>query len=61
MKNVGVPVIVSGGMGKLVHLNSLIAAVQPSAISVAHVLHYNELKIADIKSHLAQLNVDVRQ
>ena len=60
MDVVSIPVIVSGGMGKLDDLSDLFARTEVSAVSCAHVLHYNELNINQIKSFLASINKDVR-
>ena len=61
MDIVSIPVIVSGGMGKLDHLSELFEVTNVSAVSCAHVLHYNELTIGEIKSFLSSINKDVRQ
>ena len=61
MDIVSVPVIVSGGMGKLDHLTELLKTADVSAVSCAHVLHYEELSIGEIKSFLSSLDKDVRQ
>ena len=57
---VSIPVIVSGGMGKLEHLGELLQATEVSAISCAHVLHYDQLSVGEIKAYLASINRDVR-
>ncbi|MFK7856956.1 MAG: imidazole glycerol phosphate synthase subunit HisF [Granulosicoccus sp.] len=43
------PLIVSGGYGKPVHLENLLARVQPSAVAFASVLHYQRSSISDLK------------
>tara|TARA_B100001093_G_scaffold387949_1_gene374014 strand:- start:4121 stop:4879 length:759 start_codon:yes stop_codon:yes gene_type:complete len=61
MNDVSIPVIVSGGMGKLEHLGQLFDTADVSAVSCAHVLHYGELHIGEIKSYLSSINKDVRR
>ena len=57
---VTVPVILSGGLGQLEHLKNIYDTAHVSAISCAHVLHYNELDIRTIKSFLASIHMEVR-
>ena len=52
-KSIRIPLIVSGGMGKLEHLKDLIKF-QPSGIAIASLLHYKKLKIKDIKKYISQ-------
>ena len=61
MSIVSVPVIISGGMGKLEHLSELFQVTDVNAVSCAHVLHYDELTISEIKSFLLSIGKDVRQ
>ncbi|MDB0013874.1 imidazole glycerol phosphate synthase cyclase subunit [Alphaproteobacteria bacterium] len=61
MNVVSIPLIVSGGMGKLEHLSQLLDTADVSGISCAHVLHYDELNINTIKSYLSSTNRDVRK
>ena len=61
MSTVSIPVIVSGGMGKLEHLRDLFQSTDVSAVSCARVLHYDELTIGEIKSFLLSIGQDVRQ
>ena len=61
MSIVSVPVIISGGMGKLEHLSELFQVTDVNAVSCAHVLHYNFLTISEIKSFLSSIGKDVRQ
>jgi cyclase len=55
-----VPVIVSGGMGNMAHLVDLVEKYRPSAVAMAHVLHYGKLTIPDIRKHLISQNIPVR-
>jgi cyclase len=56
---VGVPVIASGGAGRLEHL---VAAVQAGADAVllASILHYGHHTVSEVKRHLADNDVAVR-
>ena len=56
---VGVPVILSGGMGTLDHALAAIEQGNADAIAMAHVLHYNQLSIDAIRSHLIAHGVEV--
>lgn len=47
-----VPIVVSGGCGKLSHIKELVEKVVPSGLCFASVLHYNDYTIDDIKSYL---------
>ena len=60
MECVPVPVIASGGMGAVDHLVSAVHDGGVRACAMAHVLHYDELSLADIRDSAAAKNVDVR-
>lgn len=55
-----VPVIASGGMGKLEHIKDLLLETNVDAIAIAHVLHYKKIMLSSIKSFIEQLGFDVR-
>ena len=57
---VGIPVIVSGGAGKIEDISGLFEHADVDAVALASVLHYNILDIAPIKQHLVNSNVKVR-
>lgn len=59
-RSVSIPVIVSGGAGKLEHLDELLAGCRVDAVSVASALHYGTITIPEIKNHLLQQNYPVR-
>lgn len=59
-KNVSVPVIASGGMGALDHLDDLIHKSNVDAIAIADVFHNRRLELSKIKSHLNMLGAGVR-
>ncbi len=58
---VPVPVIASGGMGRIEHLHELIAAGAPSAVAFADVLHYRRCSFDDIRAGLGGQPVTVRE
>lgn len=55
-----VPIIVSGGMGKLSDLNFLKKKVQIDGIAIASVLHFNRLSISEIKDYANKINIQIR-
>jgi cyclase len=56
---VDVPVILHGGAGTVEHFSTA-ARTGVSAVAAASVLHYQELTVGQIKSHLQQAGVEVR-
>ena len=54
------PVIVSGGLGNLAHLDKIVERPAPSTIANASVLNYSLLKCSELKSHMTSLDVRVR-
>jgi cyclase len=57
---VKVPLILSGGVGKLEHLNFLKDIKSLDAVAVGSSLHYSALSTGNIKKYLQQLSVDIR-
>jgi cyclase len=57
---VPVPVIASGGAGELAHLTAAIHA-GADAVLCASILHYGHHTVAEIKQHLAQDGIPVRE
>ena len=57
-ENVNIPVIISGGAGKLEHLKE--AAQIGDAFALASLLHYNINTIQEVKEHLKLNNINVR-
>lgn len=55
-----VPIIVSGGMGKLSDLNFLDNKVQIDGIAIASVLHFNRFSISEIKNYANNINIQIR-
>lgn len=58
---VGVPVIASGGAGKLEHFSEVLSETGASAALAASLFHFGELTVPEVKSHLAARGVPVRQ
>lgn len=59
-KAVNIPVIASGGAGKLEDFYNVFARTQADAALAASVFHYQELTIADVKQFLNSKKVEVR-
>ncbi len=57
---VNIPVIASGGIGKIEHLNAAIEQGKADAVAMASVLHYNNMTIEEIRHSLIQSKVPVR-
>ena len=57
---VNIPIIASGGMGKPEHLSTVIKDGGASAVAVAHVLHYGDYSISELKDHLITNDIQVR-
>jgi len=59
-ENVNIPVIASGGAGKLEHLYDAIVYGKASAVLIASLLHFRILTIPQIKSYLKERGIEVR-
>ncbi len=57
---VGIPVIASGGCGKLEHFAPVFNEAGADAALAASVFHFGELSIADVKAELRRNNIPVR-
>ena len=57
---VSIPVIASGGAGKLEHLYQAIAEGHASAVLAASLFHYREVTVAQVKAYLADKGLPVR-
>ncbi len=60
-ESVGIPVIASGGAGKLEHFYDALTVGRADAALAASLFHFNELSIREVKQYLAQRNVSVRK
>ena len=57
---VGIPVIASGGAGKLDHLVEVLDAGKADAVLAASIFHFGEYTVGDVKDYLATHGVPVR-
>lgn len=58
--NVNIPVIASGGAGKLEDFYNVFAQTRADAALAASVFHYKELTVGDVKRYLNEKEVEVR-
>jgi cyclase len=58
---VSIPVIASGGAGRLEHFAAAILEGHASAVLAASLFHFGELTIAQVKAYLARCGIAVRQ
>lgn len=59
-ENVSVPVIASGGAGKLEHFYDAIVEGKAEAVLAASLFHYKELEIREVKEYLRGRGISVR-
>ncbi len=59
-ESVGVPVVASGGAGKLEHLAEVLLAGKADAVLAASIFHFGEYTVSDAKRHLASHGIAVR-
>jgi cyclase len=57
---VTIPVIASGGAGKLEHMAEVLTAGKADAVLAASIFHFGEYKVADVKQFLKQKGIEVR-
>ncbi|MFT9055278.1 MAG: imidazole glycerol phosphate synthase subunit HisF [Ethanoligenens sp.] len=57
---VNIPVIASGGCGKLEHFSEVFEKTGADAALAASLFHYRELTIGDVKAHLKERHIPVR-
>jgi cyclase len=57
---VNIPVIASGGAGRLEHFLEAVTVGKAEAVLAASLFHYQQLTIAEVKAYLAQNGVPVR-
>lgn len=58
--NVTIPVIASGGMGRISDIKELTTLTEISAIAIARALHYKHFSISEIKAEIANSGCQVR-
>ena len=59
-ENVNIPVIASGGAGKLEHFYDAFAEAKAEAVLAASLFHYKEMEIRDLKEYLRNKGISVR-
>lgn len=59
-ESVGIPVIASGGAGKLEHFYEALTDAGAEAVLAASLFHYKELEIREVKEYLRRKGVSVR-
>lgn len=59
-ESVGVPVVASGGAGKLEHMASVLVEGKADAVLAASIFHYGEYTVGDVKQYLAKQKIPVR-
>lgn len=57
---VSIPVIASGGCGKLEHFSQVFLESKADAALAASLFHYNELTVGQVKTHLREKNIPAR-
>lgn len=57
---VSIPVIASGGAGKLEHFYEALVDAKAEAVLAASLFHYKELEIRQVKEYLRERGVSVR-
>jgi cyclase len=57
---VSVPVVASGGAGKLEHMASVLLEGKADAVLAASIFHFGEYTVGDVKNYLAKQNIPVR-
>lgn len=59
-ESVAVPVVASGGAGKLEHMAEVLLEGKADAVLAASIFHFGEFTVGDVKKFLAQKNIPVR-
>lgn len=59
-EQVGVPVVASGGAGKLEHVAQVLLEGKADAVLAASIFHFGEYTVGDVKSYLAGCHLPVR-
>ena len=57
---VSIPVVASGGAGKLEHLAAVLLDGKADAVLAASIFHSGEFTVPEVKQFLAKLNIPVR-
>src|SRR5438132_1541145 len=56
----GIPVVASGGAGKLEHLAEVLKFGKADAVLAASIFHFGEYTVGDVKKYLAEQGIPVR-
>ena len=59
-ESVGVPVVASGGAGKLEHMAEVLLVGRADAVLAASIFHFGTYTVGDVKQFLAEKNIPVR-
>ena len=59
-ESVNVPVVASGGAGKLEHMSEVLAQGKADAVLAASIFHFAEYTIQQAKEHLRMRGIEVR-
>ncbi len=60
-ENVSIPVIASGGAGRLEHFKEAFTEGKADAVLAASLFHYKELEINEVKEYLNKEGISVRR
>lgn len=60
-ESVGVPVVASGGAGSLDHMADVLLEGKADAVLAASIFHFGEFTVDEVKQHLADKGINVRQ
>ena len=60
-ESVGIPVIASGGAGKLEHFYDAFTEGKADAVLAASLFHFGEISIPELKEYLSGKNIPVRK
>jgi len=60
-ESVGVPVVASGGAGKLEHMVDVLLEGKADAVLAASIFHFGEFTVGEVKDFLAKRDVPVRR
>ena len=58
--NVTIPVIASGGGGRLIHFKEVFTAGQADAALAASIFHFNEISVGQLKQYLVENDIPMR-
>ena len=60
-ENVGIPVIASGGAGKMEHFYDAFTTGKADAVLAASLFHFGEISIGELKDYLKNNEIPVRE